>query len=168
MPHVNIPPLDGSLNLIPGFLDFHAKHNPDAPFAIFPAISGNGTTQLSYTAMSDASHRIAHILRPQRKGPDGEVVGLILHCDTIMYLAVLIGVIRAGMIVGDFCSSYQTTDELRPSFLAIPNLTAKYRSSHRAHAHEDVSASRHLAAHTLPVDGRSLARYADWALPIAS
>ena len=109
-------------------LDFHAQHNPNEPFAIFPSASGDGTTTLSYKELSDASHRIAHALRPGRAGPEGEVVGIIVNCDTIMYLAVVAGLTRAGMIVSITNSPYAAIDDTTCSHSRCRRATRPKRS----------------------------------------
>ena len=101
---VVFPPLDGSITVLPGFLDFHAEHNRDRPFAQFPSISGTGVTRVSFTELAETTHRIANILRPNREGADGEVVGVLIHCDVLLYVATLLGIIRAGLVVSPFLS----------------------------------------------------------------
>ena len=47
-----------------------------------------------------ATHRIAHLFRPGRAGADDEVVVAgLAHCDTLLYLALLPGLVRAGIVV---------------------------------------------------------------------
>ncbi|KAH9951150.1 hypothetical protein B0H21DRAFT_855734, partial [Amylocystis lapponica] len=89
------PPIDGTLSLIPGFLDFHAEHNPICPIFTFPS---KVFPEISFLEFAEATHRIAHILRPARSGPDGEIVAVLIHCDTVLYHALLIGMVRAGMV----------------------------------------------------------------------
>ncbi|KAI0081390.1 acetyl-CoA synthetase-like protein [Panus rudis PR-1116 ss-1] len=94
-----IPPLDGSLTVVPGFVDFHAEHNPSRPWVVFPSIDDPNTlTEISYLELAKASHRVAHALRPNRSGDDGEVVAVLIHCDTVLYIATLIGMVRAGLV----------------------------------------------------------------------
>lgn len=94
------PPLDGSLTVIPGFLDFHAERHPERAWALFPSRTDPTQAEsISFGEFAKASHRFAHLVRPGRAGKDGEVVTLLIHCDTILYLAVLTGLIRAGIVV---------------------------------------------------------------------
>ena len=96
-------PLDGSLNVLPGFIDFHAKHNPTRAWAKFPSFSNpSEATSVSFGDFAKATHRIAHTLRPGRAGNDGEVVAVFIHCDTILYLALLAGLVRAGFVVWSY------------------------------------------------------------------
>ncbi|KAJ3555456.1 hypothetical protein NM688_g2570 [Phlebia brevispora] len=88
------PPLDGSIPVLPGLLDFHAQYNPNEPYAKFPSQSGTGITSISFHELSRATHKIAHILRPNREGTDGQVVGVLIHCDVILYAAVILGIVQ--------------------------------------------------------------------------
>ena len=99
LPPPQLPPLDGSIPVLPGFLDFHAANNPHHPWALFPSVLGKDTQAISFSELADATHRVAHAMRPDREGVDGEVIALIIHCDTVLYVAVLIGIIRAGFVV---------------------------------------------------------------------
>lgn len=92
--------MDGSVTVIPGFIDFHAEHSPNRPWVKFPSTTeGEKHKALTFLDFAQATHRVAHILRPGRHGVDGEVVALLIHCDTVLYLATLAGVIRAGLVV---------------------------------------------------------------------
>ncbi|KAJ3528253.1 hypothetical protein NM688_g8022 [Phlebia brevispora] len=92
------PPLDRSLQVLPGFLDFQAEHNGDNPWVLFPSISGKGVDSISFAELARASHRVAHILRPHRQGQDGEVVAVLINCDTVLYVALILGMVRAGLV----------------------------------------------------------------------
>lgn len=92
------PPLDGSLDVLPGFVDFQATHNPNLPWAKFPSIHDpTQATAISYAEMAKATHRVAHVVRPDRAGKEGEIVGILVNCDTVSYLALMIGMVRAGL-----------------------------------------------------------------------
>ena len=98
MSRLELPPLDGSIDVLPGLVDFHAERNPEHAWAIFPSASG-GISSISFAEFAKATHRIAHILRPNRSGPEGEVVAVIVNCDSILYVALLVGMVRAGLVV---------------------------------------------------------------------
>ena len=99
LPPPQLPPLDGSIPVLPGFLDFHAANNPNHPWALFPSVLEKGTQAISFSDLAAATHRIAHAVRPDREGVNGEVIALIIHCDTVLYVATLIGIVRAGFVV---------------------------------------------------------------------
>ena len=95
------PPLDGSIPPLPGFADFHAEHNPDLPWALFQSKQDpSKVDRITYLEFARATHRLAHAVRPDRKeGQDGDVVGVVIHCDSVLYLATLVGLVRAGLVV---------------------------------------------------------------------
>lgn len=100
------PPLDGSVHVLPGFVDFHAEHNPERPWVLFPSPGDTGVISISYQEYADATHRIAHALRPllpptgkPDAATDRQVVAVLINCDTILYSALLAGMVRAGFVV---------------------------------------------------------------------
>ncbi|EKM50221.1 uncharacterized protein PHACADRAFT_153694 [Phanerochaete carnosa HHB-10118-sp] len=92
------PPLDGSIPVIPAFIDFHAEHNPDRPWAILSAGHEKPSEAVSFAEFARATHRVAHKLRPDRSGPENAVVAVVVNCDSVVYLALLAGMIRAGLV----------------------------------------------------------------------
>nr|F8P9P5.2 RecName: Full=Adenylate-forming reductase Nps11; AltName: Full=Benzoic acid reductase; AltName: Full=Nonribosomal peptide synthase-like enzyme 11; Short=NRPS-like [Serpula lacrymans var. lacrymans S7.9]ANX99775.1 benzoic acid reductase [Serpula lacrymans] len=95
---LHYPPVDGSL-LFPEIIAFNAEHNSNVPFFVFPEDgSANGVVSISHLEFYRACHRVAHALRPNRAGPDGEIIAIIAMTDTIQYFALLVGVIIAGYI----------------------------------------------------------------------
>lgn len=96
----HLPPVDGSVNVLPGFVDFHAEHNPTLPWVKYPFPTQPGRAQtITFLEFAEATHRAAHALRPVGTGTDGEVVAVVISCDTVQYLALLAGMIRAGLVV---------------------------------------------------------------------
>ncbi|KAG6907803.1 putative NRPS-like protein biosynthetic cluster [Tephrocybe rancida] len=82
-------------------------NNPSRPFYIFAAFdtpSGNKT--ISQLEFGRAAHRVAHLLRPNRDGVDGEVVAIVSHTDTVLYHAIVAGLIVAGCVVGPLVLLY--------------------------------------------------------------
>ncbi|KAH9941064.1 hypothetical protein B0H21DRAFT_811720 [Amylocystis lapponica] len=94
-----LPPLDGSVSVLPGFLDFRVQHSPEAPCYVFtdPNPSSTDICSVSYLEFAQATHRIANIFRPGRIGPDGAVVAIVINTDTLFYHALTVGLIRAGL-----------------------------------------------------------------------
>ncbi|KAH9946609.1 hypothetical protein B0H21DRAFT_693457 [Amylocystis lapponica] len=90
-----LPPIDGTVSLIPGLLDFHAEHNPNHPMFTFHSTD---FPSISFLEFAQATHRISHILCPTRSEPEGEIIAVLVHCDTVLYDALLVGIVRAGMV----------------------------------------------------------------------
>ncbi|GBE84621.1 hypothetical protein SCP_0606000 [Sparassis crispa] len=44
------------------------------------------------------SLRIAHVIRPFRSGSEGTVVAILVNCDTFLYHALTVGLIRASLV----------------------------------------------------------------------
>lgn len=93
------PPLDGSITVLPGFADFHAKHNPQREWVRLAHEGAAPPTTLSFADFADATHRVARFFRPDGQSAGGEIVAVLIHCDTVLYLATLMGLVRAGYVV---------------------------------------------------------------------
>ncbi|PPQ80241.1 hypothetical protein CVT25_003501 [Psilocybe cyanescens] len=91
------PPLDCSVTL-PEVIDFHTKHNPDYPVWIFNEDGQSAISKVTYLEYGRACDRVAHIMRPGRRGPEGELIAVVALSDNLLYNAVSIGLIRAGMV----------------------------------------------------------------------
>jgi acyl-CoA synthetase (AMP-forming)/AMP-acid ligase II len=99
-----IPPVDGSVTL-PEVLDFHTKHNPDYPLYQFQEDGASEITNVNYFEFTRAADRVAHHFRPGRQGRDGEIVAVVALSDTLLYHAVTLGLMRAGMVVSHLAST---------------------------------------------------------------
>ncbi|KAH8102928.1 hypothetical protein BXZ70DRAFT_927267 [Cristinia sonorae] len=95
-PKLLLPPLDGSIPVLPGWVDFHAEYNPSSLWAVFPSQGNTEVESITFFEYAQATHRVAHSLRPNRSGKDGEIVAILIHCDSILYLALIVGMVRAG------------------------------------------------------------------------
>lgn len=94
------PPTDGSLPCLVGQTDWQAEYNASEPILVFPHPEVPGeNVSITYAEFAVATHRIAHSVRPGREGQEGEVMAMLLHCDTIVYQAMIVGLVRAGFIV---------------------------------------------------------------------
>ena len=93
------PPLDGSIPPLPGFVDFHVKHNPDHEWARLAPEDKGPVIGLTFREFADATHRVARAFRPDGTRANGEVIAVLIHCDAILYLALLVGLVRAGFVV---------------------------------------------------------------------
>jgi acyl-CoA synthetase (AMP-forming)/AMP-acid ligase II len=93
------PPLDGSISILPGLVDFHAQHNPTRPWAVLAPETGSKTTEISFLEFAKATHHVAHTFRPDSTHADGEMIAMLLDCDTVLYIALIAGLVRAGYVV---------------------------------------------------------------------
>ncbi|EGO20260.1 hypothetical protein SERLADRAFT_363606 [Serpula lacrymans var. lacrymans S7.9] len=125
------PPLDGSL-LLPELFAFNARHNTDRPFYIFS--NADGLTTVTHLEFYRACHRVAHALRPNRTGPEGEVIAIIAQTDNILYAALIVGTMIAGAIVRIF---HLFRFHLLKVTVAIPHVSTKLRSRSDEYAAED-------------------------------
>ena len=106
-----LPPLDGSLPTLPALADFHAEHNATLPWLQFPSKNTPASViSVTYAEMAKASHRVAHILRPGRSGPERGVVAMLVETDTVLYVGTVLGLMRAGCVVRELalCSKHFT------------------------------------------------------------
>ncbi|KAF8075758.1 putative aminoadipate reductase [Lyophyllum atratum] len=93
-----LPLIDENL-FIPDAIDFNLDNNPEQPFFIFADPQApNGVGVVTHREFGRAAHRIAHVLRPDRAGVDGQVVAFIALADTILYQAITVGLIVAGFV----------------------------------------------------------------------
>jgi acyl-CoA synthetase (AMP-forming)/AMP-acid ligase II len=129
------PPLDGTV-LLPDLPDFNLQHNPTLPAFVY-SLAPNSNTQISFLEFARACHRVAHAVRPNRAGPEGEIVGLIANTDTILYLALVAGMVRAGVVVSIniYVSrsrlirvSFRSRSRFRPAILPRPLYQCSRRS----------------------------------------
>ncbi|KAJ7761118.1 putative aminoadipate reductase [Mycena metata] len=88
------PPLDGSLFLhqIP---DFHRIHNPDHPCYAWKDPGADQTHVLTYLEFSRGVHRVARFTKHLEQGKPVAVIAL---CDTIVYHAIFLGLMKAGYV----------------------------------------------------------------------
>ncbi|KAI5992035.1 putative aminoadipate reductase [Pisolithus orientalis] len=91
------PPADGSL-FVPEMLEYIARHSPYHPFFVYPDEQSNELRSISHLEFYRASQRIAHAVRPDPQGHDGEVVGIVANIDSILYQTLFMGIIYAGWI----------------------------------------------------------------------
>ncbi|KAJ7496484.1 putative aminoadipate reductase, partial [Mycena latifolia] len=90
------PPLDCSLNLSE-IIDHHIAHENRGAFFAF-ADGADHLTEVSQLEFCRAAHRAAHLLRPQRRGPEGQVVAIAALTDVVLYQALVAGCIKAGIV----------------------------------------------------------------------
>jgi hypothetical protein len=129
------PPLDGTV-LLSDLPDFNLQHNPTLPAFVYSPIQ-NSITQISFLEYARACHRVVHAVRPNRAGPEREIVAIIANTDTILYLALIAGMVRAGVVVSTniyvSCSrlirvSFCSRSQFHPATLPRPSYQCSKRS----------------------------------------
>ncbi|KAI6017888.1 hypothetical protein EDC04DRAFT_2607953 [Pisolithus marmoratus] len=91
------PPIDGSL-FVPDMLEYNSRNSPDHPFFVYPDEQSKELHSISTVEFYRACQRVAHAVRPGRRGQDREVVGIVANVDCILYQALFMGIIYAGLI----------------------------------------------------------------------
>ncbi|KAF8215591.1 hypothetical protein K438DRAFT_1954309 [Mycena galopus ATCC 62051] len=91
-----LPPLDCSLN-ISEIIDLHVAHENYSAAYAFGDEAGR-ITEVSHFEFARAAHRVAHLLRPRRDGPDGQVVAIVALADVLVYQTIIAGCIIAGLV----------------------------------------------------------------------
>ncbi|KXN91379.1 Long-chain-fatty-acid--CoA ligase [Leucoagaricus sp. SymC.cos] len=108
-PQISLPSLNEIITLSQGF-NFHHKHNAEEPAYVFSDKDSDELIAVNYREFVRACDRVAHFVRPGRSGAiDGQVVGIVLVTDTLQYQAILVGVMRAGLV--PFPISHRLTPE---------------------------------------------------------
>ena len=129
------PPLDGTV-LLYDPPDFNLQQNPTLPAFVYSPVQ-NSITQISFLEYARACHRVAHAVRPNRAGPEREIVAIIANTDTILYLALIAGMVRAGVVVSTniyvSCSrlirvSFCSRSQFHPATLPRPSYQCSKRS----------------------------------------
>ncbi|KXN82915.1 Long-chain-fatty-acid--CoA ligase [Leucoagaricus sp. SymC.cos] len=97
-PQISLSSLNETITVSQGF-DFHYKHNAEEPVYVFSDKDSDEPTTVNYREFVRACDRVAHFVRPGRSGAiDGQVVGIVLVTDALQYQAILVGVMRAGLV----------------------------------------------------------------------
>ncbi|KAJ7193227.1 putative aminoadipate reductase [Mycena pura] len=91
-----LPPLDCSLN-VSQIIDVHLEHANRSAAYSFADADGH-ITEISHLEFARAAHRVAHLLRPQRRGPEGQVVAIVALTDVLIYQTLVAGCIKAGLV----------------------------------------------------------------------
>ncbi|KAF8601152.1 acetyl-CoA synthetase-like protein [Ceratobasidium sp. AG-I] len=91
------PPTDGSIALGQA-VDFHLDTNPSKPFAILYNVESHAQTSVDYEELAHTVHRAAHILNPGAAIPQGTRIGILISTDTLTYVALVLGAMRAGLV----------------------------------------------------------------------
>jgi acyl-CoA synthetase (AMP-forming)/AMP-acid ligase II len=92
------PPTDGSVPPSSA-ADFHLIHNPKRLFAILYDVNDSSQTNVTYEQLAHAIHRAAHMLNPNGVIPQGTNIGFLVSTHTIEYIVMILGAMRAGLVV---------------------------------------------------------------------
>lgn len=113
-------PLDGSL-LFADLVNFHIANNASRPIYVYANDTpSDGITDITFLEFGRAAHRVAHALRPARHGKEGQVVMLIATIDTLLYHALVAGMLVAGLVVSDCLIERRTYLIVIQPFLVSP------------------------------------------------
>ncbi|KAF8174362.1 hypothetical protein K438DRAFT_1849366 [Mycena galopus ATCC 62051] len=92
-----LPPLlEFSLNVAELF-NLHIAHDNQSAAYSWADEEGR-ITDVSHFEVARAAHRAARILRPQRDGPDGQVMAIVAHTDALIYQTIVAGCLIAGLV----------------------------------------------------------------------
>ena len=94
-------PLDGTVN-ISETIEFNWKHNADYPAFVYNEDGTNHITEISNLEFGRACHRAAHALRPEYNTTIRPTVAFIALTDVLLYQAIVIGMMRANIVVRTF------------------------------------------------------------------
>ncbi|KAJ6558269.1 acetyl-CoA synthetase-like protein [Mycena capillaripes] len=91
-----LPPLDCSLNF-GEIIDQHIVHKNRRTAYSFASEDGH-ITNVSHFEFARAADRVAHLLRPERCGPEGQVLAIVAQTDALIYQTIVAGCIKAGLV----------------------------------------------------------------------
>ncbi|KAJ7075175.1 putative aminoadipate reductase [Mycena belliarum] len=84
--------------LIPDVVDFNCKTNPSGPFYVYAKPDSSEIVTITHLEFSRACHRAANILCSSGGSSSGQVVAIIALSDTVLYHALLVGLITGNHI----------------------------------------------------------------------
>ena len=122
---VSYSPFDGSL-FLPEMVEFNARHNATHPFYTFYDENLGDLRHISHLEFYRASQRVAHAVRPNRQGPDSDVVAIVANTDTILYQVLTMGIMLSGLVVRHFTSELLESSNI--VFEAFPYVAAQFSS----------------------------------------
>ncbi|KAJ6553072.1 hypothetical protein B0H19DRAFT_1030172, partial [Mycena capillaripes] len=83
---------------VPDVVSFNSEADPTGSFYIYADPESHEIVTITNLEFARAAHRAAHLVHPNRKGPDGQVVALLALSDTVLYHAVIAGLMTANFI----------------------------------------------------------------------
>ncbi|KIK65753.1 hypothetical protein GYMLUDRAFT_240230 [Collybiopsis luxurians FD-317 M1] len=92
-----LPALGNSQQLnLPDVIDFHLEHNPDFPIFVYNEPGSTERTEISMLEYIRAAHRVGKAVRGYSQ--PGDVVAIVANVDTLLYSALVTGIIKAGLV----------------------------------------------------------------------
>jgi hypothetical protein len=92
----HVPPPTSAV--LAGLLQYRLDHHPDGGLNVYPSHTGDADV-VTYRDFALGCQRFMRAACPQAQVARGEVVGLLLQCDTLMYQTAICGLARAGLTV---------------------------------------------------------------------
>ena len=92
------PPIDGTVN-IPETIQFNWIYNADYPAFVYSEDGSNHLTEISNIKFGRACHHAAHAIRPGYDTSTRPTVGFISLTDVLLYQAIVIGMMRANIVI---------------------------------------------------------------------
>ncbi|KAF8601147.1 acetyl-CoA synthetase-like protein [Ceratobasidium sp. AG-I] len=91
------PPINNSVS--PAFaVDFNLERNSSHIFAVLHDLKTSANTNLDFGQVTRAAHLAAHLINPGAVIPQGTNVGILVSTSSVMYIALVLGVMRAGLV----------------------------------------------------------------------
>ncbi|KAJ7496400.1 putative aminoadipate reductase [Mycena latifolia] len=85
--------------LLAEVVSHNSETTPEAPLYVCAAPTpSTDTVTITHLEFARATHRAAQILRPNRQGSNREVVAVIALSDTLLFHAVVVGLVTANLI----------------------------------------------------------------------
>lgn len=92
-----LPALGKSQLNLPDLLDFNLEDNPDFPVYVYAEPGSTRTTEIKMLEYVRVVHRIASAVRGDSQ--PGDVVAIVANLDAIVYSALIVGIMKAGLVV---------------------------------------------------------------------
>lgn len=93
----DFPPTNGTVDPAHA-IDFNLNKNSDHLFAVLYDLKSTSKTELTFGQLARAAHLAAHVINPGAAIPQGTNVGILVSTSSVMYIAMVLGVIRAGLV----------------------------------------------------------------------
>ncbi|KAE9398018.1 acetyl-CoA synthetase-like protein [Gymnopus androsaceus JB14] len=91
-----LPALGKSQLNLPDLLDFNLEHNPDFPVFTYVEAGSTRIIEIRMLEYVRAAHRIGHAIRGDSQ--PGDVIAIVANIDAIVYSALIVGIMKAGLV----------------------------------------------------------------------